>query len=654
MTVDVLGYLDGKGLPLKKAGGFEVNTTCFFHGEDPQSRGRLYINIDPEAEIPGLFMCQVCGEKGSIVSLKRHFGDPIDEGGKEDDSNTTLEIFAVAADYYHRQLGLFDDAFLWLRGEERGLEIETIVDRQVGYAYHDNGLYKHLREQGWTTAQIMRTGLVIEHQGKVRDSLRDMVTIPYFVAGNVVSIRGRAWPFTDEDKAAKKPKYKTCGGNSARLYNSDRTWECEELVVTEGEFDCMVMEQLGFPAVGVPGARIWQDSWDGYVANVRRVWLVFDRDTAGEAGAQKLTDRFGPKVKRVHLSEEGQKKDPTTWVVKEGHTAEDFRALMRDATKGGLLITVDEAFEEHGELIGRKGLKLGYELLDVVIDPGLIDGQVMVPLAKSGTGKTVFLLNIMQRIAMVPGQEDTPMLFISLEQTRGEWFERARRIWRFYNLDGTDQDCLDFWRDRLLLVDKNRINPTEFHSILDDYEYRQGRKPGVVCLDYIGYWARAFKGEPYQRVAEAIMMLKEIAKDRRIRVIAPHQVNRTTKYGEEPDIDSARDAGVIEETADYVFLLWSPDTQLGRPEEDKSGIVKVKIGKSRHGGRGVKIDLQLAPISLAMVPHGSSIHARMATKELAWDAKNAKWDEAVYRHVTGIDGKVEGMPWLNGRQGAMA
>jgi 5S rRNA maturation endonuclease (ribonuclease M5) len=651
---DVLGYLNQKGLAFKKAGGYEVHLPCVFHGEDLNARGRLYINVDPDAEIPGLFMCQVCGEKGSIVSLRKHFGDPPEGDGKEDDSNTSLEIFEAAAAFYHQQLGLFEDVFLYLRGEERGIEVETIVDRSIGYAYHDNSLYKHLRSVGYTTAQVLRTGLVIEHQGKVRDSLRDMVTIPYYIAGNVVSIRGRAWPY-DEVADKAKPKYKTCGGNSARLYNSDRTWESDEIIVCEGEFDCMVMEQLGFPAVGVPGARIWQDAWDGYLSNVRRVWLVFDRDPAGEQGAKKLLDKFGPKIKRVHLSEEGQKKDPTTWAVKEGHTAADFRALMDDASRGGLLVTVDDAHKEHSEYVSERGLKLGFELLDVMIDPGLIDGQVMVPLAKSGTGKTIWLLNVMQRVRMVPGQEDTGILFISLEQTRGEWFERARRIHRFYNLDATDHDCLDFWRPNLLIVDKNRLSMAEFHSVLDDYEYRQGRKPGLVCLDYVGYWARAFKGEPYQRVSEAIMALKEIAKERRIKLIAPHQVSRTTKYGEEPDIDSARDAGVIEETADYVLLLWSPDTQLGRTEEDKSGIVKVKIGKSRHGGRGIKLDLQLAPISLTMVPHGHSTHARMAVKELEWERKyHAKWDEAVYRHLTGLDGTIEGLPWLNGRQEQLA
>jgi hypothetical protein len=80
--------------------------------------------------------------------------------------------------------------------------------------------------------------------------------------------------------------------------------------------------------------------------------------------------------------------------------------------------------------------------------------------------------------------------------------------------------------------------------------------------------------------------------------------------------------------------------------------VKVKIGKSRHGGRGMKLDLQLAPISLAMVPYGHSMHSRMAVKELEWERKyHSKWPEAVYRHLTGVEGMIEGSPWDNGRQG---
>jgi hypothetical protein len=76
VSEDVLGYISSRAHgPVKRAGGWEIHTACWYHGEDPQARGRLYINTDPEAEIPGLHECKVCGAHGSLVSIKKHFGD---------------------------------------------------------------------------------------------------------------------------------------------------------------------------------------------------------------------------------------------------------------------------------------------------------------------------------------------------------------------------------------------------------------------------------------------------------------------------------------------------------------------------------------------------------------------------------------------------
>ena len=529
----------------------------------------------------------------------------------------------------------------YLQGPERGLTMSTIVDRQLGWAPGGLQLYKHLRSEGFANKEITATGLVREQGDGIVDSLSGMVTIPYHTAGNVVQIRGRAWPYDGDG-----PKYKTCGGNKARLYNTDRTWDTKEIVITEGEFDAMMVEQLGYPAIGSPGANQWQDVWDGYVEDQRRIMLLFDRDAAGMQGAEKLRDRFGSRVREIHLSEPGIKMDPTSWVCDNGGNPDEFAALVEKGRSGGLLVTVDEALAEHTELQGLPGVKFGIEQLDVNIEPGLLDGQVAVVLAKSGTGKTISLLNMMETMRRVPGQEDLKFLFVSLEQTRGEWWERARRIHRFYNLDKTDEEVADWWRNNIMLVDKNRVSPDEFKTVLDDFEYQQGQLPDVTFIDYLGYWAQSFPGERYQRTSDAIMSLKELAKgtssDDRLKIITPHQVSRVAKYGEEPDTDSARDAGVVEETADFLFTLWNPDSQLGRAEEEKSGLINMRIGKSRHGGKGTKIAYQFAPISLALVPHGEQQLTVRAKEELEYERlHHDSFEDVILRHQSGFDGRID-------------
>lgn len=652
-TYDVAGYLQGKGYHLKPAGGDEHHLACFFHGEDPGDRGRLYVNCDPGAEILGLFECKVCGERGALPSLMRWHGDevPWKKDDPEENSEQRLEILRVAAAFYHQALGDNEDVFAYLRGDERMLTTDTIVKHQLGYAADEidqdlgtdtitkrpsRALYRHLRDLGFATRDILDTGLVTKNRDdKLIDSLSGMITIPYRVAGNVVQIRGRAWPYSKDDK---KPKYKTCGGNTSRLFNTDAVWNNTELVVTEGEFDAMVVEQLGFPAVGVPGAKGWQDAWDGYVKELRRIWLVFDRDAAGEQGAQKITLRFPGKVRRIHLSPEGFKCDPTQWVA-NGNGATEFAALIDEAKRAGLLITVDQAIAEHAEYQGVPGIKFGVELLDLAINPGLQAGQLAIMLAKTGTGKTIYLLNMMQRMRMVPGQSDLKFLFLSLEQTRGEWWERARRIHRFYNLESSDEDAAEWWRDNILIVDKNRLTPEQIMQALDDFDYRMGQLPDVMCLDYIGYYAQSFKGERYERTSDAVMGIKEITKDARIRTVAPHQVSRMAKDGEEFGTDAARDSGAIEETSDFLFNVWSPDNTLARAEEEKQGIISQRIAKSRNGSRGLKIDYRWAPLSLVMVPTTDPL-SKLAQDEMTYNGPGYRedWPTAVWRHQTGIKG----------------
>lgn len=277
----------------------------------------------------------------------------------------------------------------------------------------------------------------------------------------------------------------------------------------------------------------------------------------------------------------------------------------------------------------------------MAINPGLQAGQLAIVLAKTGTGKTIYLLNMMQRMSMVPGQEDLTFLFLSLEQTRGEWWERARRIHRFYNLDATDEDAADFWRDRILLVDKNRLTPDQIRQALDDFDYRMGKLPDVLCLDYIGYFAQSFKGERYERTSDAVMTLKEICKDARIRTVAPHQVSRMAKDGEEFGTDAARDSGAIEETSDFLLNIWSPDNTLARSEDERQGIIKQRIAKSRNGQRGLLIDYRWAPLSLTMVPVTDPL-ARYATDEMLYAGPRYRddWERAVWRHRTGIKGET--------------
>lgn len=960
----VLEYLHSKGVRTKSAGSHNVHTACFFCNEPDNKRGRLYINIDDNAEILGLFMCHLCSERGSLNKIKRHFGDPVDLPDKV--SENRLRILEAAALYYKACLPGKIDVLDYLK-TTRGLTDKAIDDFSLGWG--GRGLLNHLVGQGFEIEDVKKTGLIVGD--KNHEFLEGRIVIPYINSGNVTQLRGRAW-------GESKAKYVTPPGQPTKIYNLDAVWrrgdadDKREICIVEGEFDCIVMSQLGYRCVGIPGASAWQESWGDYFTEFKRVFVIFDNDAAGIGGGIKIAEALGGKSRRVSLPEGSG--DISEYIIEQGHTRQHLDDILK-ASSGSILVSVREAFQEWEWLQSQAGLKFGIPLLDWAIAPGLLPGQLMIPLAKSGVGKghpldtiiqtpsgtrmwgdlqvgdhvfgsngsptrvaaihdrgvlptwkvhfsdksstvvdgdhlwsvtsryghvrawcknealsTVELLerglrrgpewryqipmappvaypekslpiepytlgsliangylcgssavlttpdgdvieriskhykcvqskpfgvcphycihelidkvkdlglnvlskekfipreyleaSVEQRISLLQGlmdgdgsyranqnrssvsyfsgsrqlvadvkelvnslggtavdswfrqgtegkvsimlppevkpfgtvrksqtrnvanvtkphrsivaiepldeapircitveaedslyltnnyivthnsisllnlmhgvsveQPKAKMLLLSLEQTRGDWFERARRIQGFHNphlaprreddIPRFRQDIhastVNYWSDRLMISDKNRISEEEVLASIEDFEERMGQKPDLVCVDYLGYWANSYKAkDKYEQVSKAVMGLKAIAKSTRIPFISPGQLNRTAGQGDEPDIDQARDSGVIVETADFVMAMWMADTG-STDADERTGNFALRLGKSRHGNKGTLLNLQFGYLSLALVPIEST-NAIFTRKEVEYQLERRTWEYALMKHAGG-------------------
>lgn len=634
MGEDVRAYLSSKGLTLKTADKRNVNTSCFWCGEDPQKRGRLYINVDPDADIPGLFQCHLCGEHGSLKKIKRHFGDPVDDG--KDPGIVYYDVLAAGASFFHKNLNAHPEAVAYYK-DERGLTLDTIKQFKLGWA--DGNVIPHLKSLGFSNDEIRGAGFMT---GSANEFYVGVYTIPYYIGPTCVGVR------------QKEPggKYKQPSGFFQRIFNVDAARGAEEVVLTEGEFDAIVLSQMGYKALGVPGATQWNESWNNYVRDAKRVWAVFDNDDAGRKGAEKIRELVGPRCTALTIppktpGDDDDANDISDWIVNQNHTADDFSELLRK-NKKTLLITVGEAMAEWESVQGKEGIKFNFRKLDDAIAPGLLAGEVVVLLAKTGTGKSLWIENTFELMA----QQDPNLrfLFMSLEQTRGDWFERAQRIRAFYRIHDDEfkltslepeavelwqklikDDVFDWWNPRLMLTDKNRMAEDHIRASLDDYQFEMGCLPDVLAIDYLGYLARGFKGgDRYEKTSEAIMAVKEIAKDYKLPILLPHQVNRTGKDGQRLEIDMARDAGSVEETGDFVFMLWNPDHGM----DAKTGKIGIKIGKSRHGGKDAEFFYQWGRQTLVMVPEGMDRFHQEAAWELNY-THSAAWHRVIYQHCTG-------------------
>ena len=628
--LDIRAYLESKGCHVKSAGAGEIHTACFWCGEDPSKRGRLYIATDSEP--PGQFHCKICDERGALQKIRKHFGDPVlkdsDGGEHYRQAPSARNVFRYAADFYHENLGEHEQAYTYLR-EVRGLTLDTIEGYKLGYA--SGGLREYLEGKDFTPDEMIQSGLVKQNG---QDFLYAHITIPYYLDNNVVQVRGKEIG----------GKYLTPPGQKSYPFNIDFADGAEEIVICEGEFDALVVQQLGFDAIGLPGAMGWQDAWTEMVADVKRKYICFDLDETGRKAAEKLSDKL-PNAKVVTLptpaEHEGKEEfglDISDWINDYGHTSDDFNLLLRES-KGGLLISVREAYERWLEVEGNAnltGLKFGMTQLDEAIAPGLLPGQVMVTMAKTGAGKTISMLNFFHR--MKREQPDRNFLFVSLEQTSNEWFERARRIHRFYEPSAHVDDTIDFWQNNFMMIDKNRVTEEELCACIEQYQYERGTLD-LVAIDYLGYFANGFRGDKYAQVSAAIMACKAIGKEYKLPVYTPVQVSRMTDAGDEPELGAARDSGVIEETADFAMALWALDQKKGTEAGERTGDVALKVLKSRHGGVGTKVSMLFTPKTLAMIPENDMLH-KVAANEIRLSRMGDDLDTVVYRNITGWDGTI--------------
>lgn len=639
---DGVAYLAGKGIRGKPvSGGREITYPCFFDCEEPtlSAKRKLYLNV---AE--GFYNCKVCNASGGSWMLQKHFGDE-PRSGSTDDAFMRRRILDGAVAAGETMLSNNDDAMLYLL-RERGLTDETIIQRRLGFVAGSWSLVGVLPEEA-TPAQLKTTGLIHREGPRAgRDFFYRHLLIPYLSRGHCIQMRGRIWG------EISGGKYMTGPGEPVRMYNADALEGADEAIICEGEFDAMILAQTlaaspdprarKIAVVGLAGTNAIPDDFDDLLSDVKRIYFGFDSDDAGKKATETLSERIGPRARVLTLPyDDGRKCDWTEYLLPStgvndwanrhpyaGHTANDVLRLMSTAS-GKRIFSIAEAglaYRAYRQAHG--GLRTGYLEFDETVNPGLLPGQVVIILAKTGAGKTLLLCNLAYQM------RSHRILFVSLEMTREEVYERLRRIYLFHH--PTDSDyAIDQALANVFICDENRLADKDLERLVEEFTVEADGRPDIVMVDYLGYYARGARGNsPYEKVANAVMQLKAAAKTGRFVVFSPAQVNRGAKEGKPIDLDDARDAGQVEETADFLLALYRPDDGLD-PEGDnrnqmRTGRMNLELLKSRHGGKGKKIDLQMDELTLAIVSDrtAESDRARRNTKRsmdgMTWDALRAE------------------------------
>lgn len=384
-------YLAHKGYRGRSAGGSELTYNCFFDCAEPEGgkSRKLYVNRETSQ-----FICFKCDAAGGMFALMNHFGDKPGKGAEVEPSRQ--EILTAAMNVAHRMLLNNEDQLLYLMGEARGLTPESIQEHKFGFVPARWSLNGCLT--GYTKDQLADAGLITSNGSEFFGSQHDSLVVPYQRGDAPVQLRAK-------DLGGH---YRTPVGGQVRVFNADRvTASTREVVIVEGEFDAAVLQQLldssssarwrKVAVLGIPGVSTAPAELEALTAKSQRVFIAFDPDDAGERGAIRLAEKIGNKARIVEWDEtvlaqmeaDGfvrKEIDWSSWIAKYQPAPEAVINMFRNSA-GRRLVSIPEAFAKWRDRHKSGGYKLGYGELDGWITPGLLPGQVMIPLATTGSGK---------------------------------------------------------------------------------------------------------------------------------------------------------------------------------------------------------------------------------------------------------------------------
>lgn len=353
--IDIVEYI-GKDISLKKVGS-HFTTICPFHKEQEPS-----FVVYPDTK---RYFCYGCRATGDVITFemehkKKSFHQAIlslasQYGIKTDDLNSAdfeekekvYNLLTLSTQFFQSQL---TNAMKKALMEKRGLSPQMIENEKLGFSPNDLSLFKFLEDKGYSSDDILLTGLFIElKKGSIVPIFQNRIIIPYFHNNKVVYMIARRTNQTPiEQHKQKYMKLKTSSADHSYIsrfitnrhfLNEDSCSSGENpIILTEGTLDALLAKDKGYPCLSFCGTNIpeWAlKKLQGFIKG-RKLYIVNDNDTAGIKASMQTADFLFNNSKKMDIfivalpQEKGANKiDLTDYLI--WHGKDEFQKLLDNA-----------------------------------------------------------------------------------------------------------------------------------------------------------------------------------------------------------------------------------------------------------------------------------------------------------------------------------
>lgn len=212
---------------------------------------------------------------------------------------------------------------------------------------------------------------------------------------------------------------------------------------------------------------------------------------------------------------------------------------------------------------------------------GLVPGDLVILAGRPGMGKSTLACQLTAEACFKKG---LPTWVVSTEMTRHQWGEWMAA---YIASEGTaslprplSEKILSWWRTSpIAITDSGVISIQDLRTLA---EGRLGVK--LVIVDHITRLVGGRKETRVLEVGDVARGLKSMAKDLGCTVVALCQLSRRVEGDDSrrPRLSDLRESGELEQEADAVLFLWTPQREIHKARLP----MYVTVAKNRHGPLG--------------------------------------------------------------------
>jgi twinkle protein len=382
-----------------KRSGSDYVACCPFHNEKTPSFKIRKSN--------DFYKCFGCGKSGDVFSFII-----------EMENCSFTEAVKIVANKYNYELDISTKEYV--KPQQR---LEKINPQYI-YWFEKRGVSNN-------TLLRFKVTQAIEWMPKSKAEV-PTVCFNYFKKGELVNIKFRG-PGKD---------FKLAKDAELIFYNIDEIDEKDEVVIVEGEIDCMSMYEAGiYNCISVPNGTTpktgiqlkYLDNCYEYFINKKKIIIATDNDEVGKLLKEELSRRLGKEI-CYQIDYPSDCKDANDILVKYGK--ETLRQIVDNAKQFPIegIVSNDEIEQDVWDYYKNgypNGIQVGIEGFDDHVR--LMEGQMTVVTGIPGSGKSEFTDYIMSKTSINHGWkwaicsfENTPPVFHAtklIEKLSGRSFD---------------------------------------------------------------------------------------------------------------------------------------------------------------------------------------------------------------------------------------